>query len=179
METDARGQLGGVDTTDMIRRRLAQDSGPFRCRTCARSNAQIIAEAEERARQSSASAEDVQIPQELSIGWRAEMEASKKAKSGGGAQPESSDTAMSPPKDGDDDLDSSELAEGFVRTPATNHALPASLPPSQPAVQRPQPQQQPVRPVRPNHGVPLWIDRAIVALAVLLAAMAFRVFLRL
>ncbi|KAM4055963.1 ubiquitin-conjugating enzyme [Hirsutella rhossiliensis] len=161
METDARGQLGGVDTTDMIRRRLAQESGPFRCQTCARSNAQIIADAEERARQSSAAAEDVQIPQELSMGWRDEMEASKKAKSGPGAQPESSNTAPSRLSDSDD-----------------ASPLPAPLPPSQPTVRHPQRQRQAARPAHPNNGVPLWIDRAIVALAVVLAAMLLRVFLR-
>lgn len=179
METDARGQLGGVDTTDMIRRRLAQESAPFRCQTCARTNAQIIAEAEERARQSSADAEDVQIPQELSMGWRDEMEASKKAKPGGGPV---SEPSTSPPKHGDDGSESAELAEGFVSTgpghPTPNQAPAAPRPSSQSTAPPPQRQRQAARPAHANNGVPLWIDRAIAALAVILAAMLFRIFLR-
>ncbi|PHH81163.1 hypothetical protein CDD80_23 [Ophiocordyceps camponoti-rufipedis] len=81
METDARGQLGGIDTTDAVRKRLAQESGPFRCSTCARTNHDIIADAERRTQATnSSSSEEVKVPQELRMGWRDEMESGDKSK---------------------------------------------------------------------------------------------------
>lgn len=174
METDARGQLGGIDTSDVVRRRLAQESGLFRCQTCARSNDQIIAEAQERAQKSSSTAEHVQIPQELSMSFRDEMEASEKSNVGAGAQLQSGDPVPSAPRQGEDVSDSAELAEGFLKTDPTSST--ANHPkPSQPAVHHPPRQSPGARPVHQNNGVPLWIDRAIVALVVVLAALLLRV----
>ncbi|KND93861.1 Ubiquitin-conjugating enzyme E2 J1 [Tolypocladium ophioglossoides CBS 100239] len=173
METDARGQLGGLDTTDAVRRRLAQESGSFRCATCGRSNTDLIAESEKRAAEASSSAaDDVQVPQELSMGWRDEMETNKAAKD-------------------DEGSDAAELAEGFVQTaptaapstsmntdqpqprpsPATDGALAASQTATAPITT-----QVTVTAAQPQHGgVPLWIDRAIVALVILLAALLLKV----
>lgn len=169
METDARGQLGGLDTTDAVRRRLAQESGSFRCATCSRSNADLIAESEKRAAEASSSAaDDVQVPQELSMGWRDEMEA-KRAANGG-----------------DEGSDAAELAEGFVQTaPAaaaaalstsTNTNQPLPRPAAAQTATPPNTTQVTVTAPRPQHdGVPLWIDRAIVALVIVLAALLFRI----
>ncbi|POR33963.1 Ubiquitin-conjugating enzyme E2 J1 [Tolypocladium paradoxum] len=177
METDARGQLGGLDTTDAVRRRLAQESGSFRCATCGRSNTDLIAESEKRAAEASSSAaDDVQVPQELSMGWRDEMEAKKAAKD-------------------DEGSDAAELAEGFVQTaptaapstststnqlqprrsPVTNDAPAAAQTAAQTAA-TPITTQVTVTAPRPQHDdVPLWIDRAIVALVILLAALLLKV----
>lgn len=201
METDARGQLGGLDTTDAVRRRLATESHTYRCPACARTNAEIIAECEEAAKahggEGSAAAE-VEVPAELKMGFRDEMEAAAKAAAataGGGVKP-------------DVDSESAELAEGFVQTApllppetesatasaaegtATTSTLRARPAPGEEVPQptrtvplpdpnvNPQPQQQLLqRAGVSNHGVPVWIDRLILVVGILLATMLLKVFL--
>jgi ubiquitin-conjugating enzyme E2 J1 len=202
METDPTGQLGGVDAPDAVRKRLAAESTSFRCGACARTNAEIIAACEEDARRheeenggSSARAE-VEIPQELRMGFRDEMEKAK------------AEAQKSPEAPNDDEV--AELAEGFVQTvpegSASSGPVPAALDPAavtarfsqpgsaiqQPAVSQPVPQptrtipapavirvqaQAPVPPRVSTDDVPAWIDRLIVVLAVLLAAMVLKVFM--
>lgn len=191
METDARGQLGGLETTDAARQQLASESSSFRCSTCAKTNGEIIQECEERASEassSSAAKEAVEVPKELSMGWRDEMEAKKKEQTNG----EQTDQA-----------ENAQLAEGFVQTAPTDNAPPpppapgaVPLPPSAqlptptrtipiPAAPAP-PAPGPV-PVAPpavqirqarrgsDDGVPLWLDRMIVVLVVLLVAIVLKI----
>ncbi|UNI19179.1 E2 ubiquitin-conjugating enzyme [Purpureocillium takamizusanense] len=192
METDARGQLGGLDTTDAVRRRLAHESGSYACSTCGRTNADLIAESEKRAHEHASSAsEEVQVPQELSMGWKDEMQARKDADSKATQGPGSSAT---PETRRDDESEGAELAEGFVTTaPPTQRTdenrqtvSPAGPPTQATQVQRApsvtgqannlhrRPQLQQILGA-PNDGVPLWIDRAIVALVILLGAVLFKV----
>jgi ubiquitin-conjugating enzyme E2 J1 len=199
METDARGQLGGLDTTEEVRRRLARESRLFKCSTCARSNGDIIAESEKQAKESSSSSEKVQIPTELSMGWRDEMETKNRDRA---RQSTSTDPSKVPHES---DSDSAELAEGFVQTvptSVTNAAQPQVRPSSQEhgngsvssgrptevrtpapggnsqtsnqALQQRQRQQQATVGPR-EHGVPLWVDRAIVGLVISLAALLLKV----
>ncbi|KJZ75512.1 hypothetical protein HIM_04975 [Hirsutella minnesotensis 3608] len=177
METDARGQLGGIDTTDAVRLRLAQESGSFQCHTCAVTNAQIIEEAERRAQESSTAAADVQVPQELSMEWKDEMEAAKQEARD--ATPlVLNETRDRPSKDGDGASESAELAEGFVDTgprPMVTPQKRSLAPASHPATRQNQSIQHAQAPVQLNQGVLMWIDRAIVALVVILAALLLKV----
>lgn len=207
METDAGGQLGGLDTSDAVRRRLAADSGSWRCAGCGgRTNKEIMAECERAAREAEAEAttaegggggggerkrQEVEIPKELKMGFRDEMEkaaavaASSRIQGGGG----------------EEDAESAELAEGFVQTvPIVPQAAPAAPSPRQqparPAQSVPQPtrtvplssppavlgphggaqaQLQRRPPALSSNGVPLWVDRGIVVLSVLLIALLFKV----
>ncbi|KAI0169591.1 UBC-like protein [Hypoxylon sp. FL1284] len=164
METDARGQLGGLDADDAVRRRLAADSPAWRCPVCARSNADIIAESEERCREidgASAAAteegeasgsnnegengggsnkprrQEVEVPAELKLGFRDEMEAKAKARQQ--ADGTGDGTGRDPARKEDEDAESAELAEGFVQTaPVRDTTPPAPQPP----------------PARPVQGVP-------------------------
>lgn len=165
METDARGQLGGLDTTEAVRRSLARDSAYFRCPTCARSNTDIMAESEKRAQDLSSPQEAVQVPQELRIGWRDEM----------GTMKPLSDT---PPDECDSD--SADLAEGFVETaPSVSESRPmqpCSLASSH-SVRQPNPDVAGAAMtvnIR-NSGLLWWIDRAIVALVIVLIALLIKV----
>lgn len=183
METDARGQLGGLDTADPVRRKLAAESKAWRCAVCAKTNQEIVAECEERCKEIDAEnkgkRDEVEVPAELKMGFRDEME---KAKAGG----ESSEGAK-------EDAESAELAEGFVQTAPERVILPptatsAAPPPARPAQGVPAPTgrvplpnpvgQAPTaqsrRPVDPNAGVPAWVDYAIVSLVVLLIAMLMK-----
>ncbi|KAF6815847.1 ubiquitin-conjugating enzyme [Colletotrichum sojae] len=191
METDPRGQLGGLETSDAVRRRHATVSHSFKCPTCAKTNIEIIKECEESAKAivgSSNSTAEVEIPSELKMGWKDEM-----------AEPSKSDSppVSKPPRLDDSDGESAELAEGFVctarETTATNNNQPAVPQPPSAAAGRPPVQMAPTptrtvsQPMAPNvrqvhqrphdEGVPLWVDRAIVAIVVLLLAMILKVVL--
>lgn len=184
METDARGQLGGLDTTDAVRRRLASESPAFRCSTCSRSNAEIIHDSEARAQKADSASQDVEVPKELNMAWKDEM----------AAKPP--DTQDSPPglPESEDEPDSAELAEGYVQTeqiPTTARAIP-SPPTAQPLPRQvtnptrtftatpqrlPQQQHTDTGQLRraQDAGVPLWMDRAIVALVIVLSALVLKV----
>ena len=184
METDAHGQLGGYDTTEAVRRRLASESPSYKCPICGRTNSEIIKESEGLAKEASAAVEDVKVPDELKMGFRDEMEASKKENST------------------EEDKETAELAEGFVQTISNpppggstgetstdavgrfslqNQARPAQSVP-QPTRTAPSSGQRAQRQIIPgearrvaNEGVPVWIDRMIVALVVLLAGLLLKV----
>ncbi|RYP48487.1 hypothetical protein DL768_005625 [Monosporascus sp. mg162] len=180
METDARGQLGGLDASDAVRRRLAAESRSWRCAACAKSNEEIIRECEERCRALEAEAgpsdrREVEVPAELKMGFRDEME---KQKAAGAAK--------------DDDAESAQLAEGFVQTAPARHDPPPPAPPSAsparpaqgvPAPTATVPLTDPagrvdtagVTRVDPNAGAPVWIDYAIISLVAMLVAMLLKV----
>ncbi|EON98666.1 putative ubiquitin-conjugating enzyme protein [Phaeoacremonium minimum UCRPA7] len=194
METDPKGQLGGLDTSDAVRRRLANESGAFRCSACGKTNAEIIKECEDAAKEASDEAgpsAEVEIPKDLKMGWRDEMEKPKAASPAAAVSTEAEAVAASV-----DDAESAELAEGFVQTvpiqrqevPVDTASLPArpgqTVPQPTRTLPLPDPQAAVVPPLaqaqlhrHSNDGVPLWIDRTIVALAILLIGMIFKVML--
>ncbi|CAN8095766.1 unnamed protein product [Discula destructiva] len=202
METDPKGQLGGLDTSDAARRHFAAESRAWRCSGCGgRANEDIIRECEEAAEaaeaeegagaaagsSSSTKAKDVEVPAELKLGFRDEMEknaaatkASAAAAAAAAANSSTTDVGM--------DAESAELAEGFVQT-VPRAGLSAGA--AQPGQTAPQPtrtvplpaqaQQAPLvqlpRPAVGAGGVPRWIDRVIFALVVCLVGMILKVLL--
>lgn len=192
METDAKGQLGGLDATDEVRRRLAAESGAARCAACGgRTNREIMTECEEAARKAEEEAggagptQEVAIPTELKMGWKDEM--------GNGKQVEPA-TAAGVGVDASSTMDAetAELAEGFVETaPRPSAGVDSSTLPARPAQSVPQPTRTvpvtttaaapvavPIQQRRvSNMEVPAWIDRLIVVLGIALVAMILRVFM--
>lgn len=201
METDPKGQLGGLDATDAVRRRMATESRAWKCQACGKTNEEIIRECEEAAKEHQGEGErqpDVEVPSDLKMGWRDEMDKNNNsgaAASGSGAQPQQDE----------EDAESAELAEGFVQTvplPAEASSS-SSMPPAQPGQGVPQPtrtiplpahfnsqpqphphlmiqhrQPPPLQQVRvSNDEVTFWVDRLIVVLSIALAAMILKVFL--
>ncbi|KAF4120142.1 ubiquitin-conjugating enzyme E2 J1 [Geosmithia morbida] len=180
METDAHGQLGGYDTTEEVRRRLATESHSFRCPGCAKTNAEIIRECEERAKEADTDGQDVDIPEELSMGFKDQMGGTPENKSQAGGDTSDTNAASSShptPPNGTDHSAPSNIAE---------HPPPLSPRPAQ-AVPQPtrtipaahwQPQSRPAVNMMmrdPQNGVPIWIDRLIVGLVVVLAALVIKV----
>jgi ubiquitin-conjugating enzyme E2 J1 len=142
--------------------------------------------------------EEVEVPKELKMGFRDEMEKAK-------AESEIAASASRPPA-GELDEESTQLAEGFVRT---TNLLPVDLPndPAASPLEQAQPQfPQPPAPLRPTRTIPLpqpaqdivgaayqnqaqlrqgmvhdgvtmWIDRLILIIGALLAAMLAKVML--
>jgi ubiquitin-conjugating enzyme E2 J1 len=197
METDPKGQLGGLDASDAVRRRMAGESRGWRCPGCKRSNEEIIRDCEEKAKEVEEKdgiqgmREEVEVPKDLKMGWRDEMEASAEAAS---AKSEGQGLQRA-----DDDSESAELAEGFVQTipiqaaPALDASIPIPVR-SSPAQAVSQPIDAtgssqaaalaaPALPLAPqalqqrrqDDGVPVWIDRLIVVIGVVLVAMVLRI----
>lgn len=188
METNAQDQVGGLDTPESYRRRLAEESPSFKCATCDRSNADIIRESEERAKQSSDPGEipQTQVPAELRMGWRDELEENRQV----------SDTIRNNEPHHRNRSEEADLAEGFVQTMSettTAQMVPTCLvSPEQVQTQRHQHQMTPT-PTLPlpqggaareasrqtglayASGSPLWLDRLIVAMIILLAALMTKV----
>ncbi|KAJ0117590.1 ubiquitin-conjugating enzyme [Diaporthe amygdali] len=205
METDSKGQLGGLDTTDAVRKRLATESRGWRCSGCGgRTNEDIIKECEDAAKAAEAEAgegsskiQEVEVPPELSMGFKDEMEKTAAAAAAGAAGGSIEATAQAM-----EDAETAELAEGFVQTvpradlgsgtaastaaglaqpgqtvprptrtvPLPNVAHNTAVPPQQAQLLQ---QQHTLN----DRGVPKWIDRVIAALVVCLVGMILKVIL--
>ena len=138
METNAKGQLGGLDTSEAERRRWAESSGLWKCGTCGKCNKEILEECAEAARakedeSGSGSGKKVEeeVPEELTMAYRDAM-----PKAEGSAEQEPKVWVQT------DDGEAAELAEGFVQTasiPAASTTASQSYPPARPAQGVPQP----------------------------------------
>jgi len=73
METDPKGQLGGLESSDAVRRRLAAESHGFKCPSCGKTNAEIMQECTRVADSCPIAKQDIEIPSELSLAWKDEM----------------------------------------------------------------------------------------------------------
>ncbi|KAG7127855.1 Ubiquitin-conjugating enzyme E2 J1 like protein [Verticillium longisporum] len=85
METDPKGQLGGLESTDAVRQRHALASRSFKCPACGKSNEEIMAEsknaADAAASTSSQAPSGVEVPSELKMAWKDEMTKSPETRS--------------------------------------------------------------------------------------------------
>lgn len=175
METDARGQLGGLECTEAVRRELATRSRSWRCGVCGtKRNEEIMAECERAAAATENKAPEAEVPKELRMGWKDEMQGSKTTS---GTETGSADTK----KDADEDSESAELAEGFVQTaPMIPITTDVQYPPARPAQTVPQPtatiplqQRQAVRAAQPAvavrrrniRSIDFWLDYLIPSVA--------------
>jgi ubiquitin-conjugating enzyme E2 J1 len=181
METDAKGQLGGLECSVKERERMAEASSSWRCASCGKSNVDIMKECVEAAK-AKGEEKEVVVPSDLKMGWKDEMNSVDTE------HPASEERNIKILRSKEVE-EEAELAEGFVRT-AGNHG-PSDYPAARPAQGVPQPtgsttarvqsvvtqRIQPRTVQRSNDGVPIWIDRMIAAICVLLVAMVLKVLL--
>lgn len=76
MDTDAKGQLGGIECSKDARERMAKDSGAWTCAGCGKSNAHIMTEREELVRdieKKEGKRKEDEIPEELRLAYRDEL----------------------------------------------------------------------------------------------------------
>jgi ubiquitin-conjugating enzyme E2 J1 len=188
METDPKGQLGGLECSDSVRRTIASQSRSWKCAACSKTNLEILTECEKEASKLAPESKkpDEAVPKELKMGWRDEM-------SGNNAGPSTADGR---------DEESDELAEGFVQTapvagevlatPVAQHQSQAAYPAARPAQSVPQPTATiPLPPapqaqvavqlqrLRSNDGVPEWVDKAIIGVVACLVVMILKMLLNL
>lgn len=185
METDPKGQLGGLECNDSVRRTMAIQSRSWKCPSCSKTNLEILTECEKEAAKLAPESKkpDEAVPKELKMGWRDEMASSN-------AGPSTADGR---------DRESDELAEGFVQTApvagevlATQPQPQSPYPAARPAQSVPQPtatiplppapQAQPQAGVQlqrrhSNDGVPEWVDKAIIGVVACLVVMILKMLL--
>jgi ubiquitin-conjugating enzyme E2 J1 len=77
MDTDAKGQLGGMDATDEVRRRLAGQSVASKCPTCGKSNAEIMKDHDASLRELGTERveKNVEVPEQLKLSYKKESTA--------------------------------------------------------------------------------------------------------
>ncbi|KAF1962150.1 UBC-like protein [Byssothecium circinans] len=75
MDTDAKGQLGGLECGKEVRERLANEGGAWKCGVCGRSNREILKEREEMCE--GAEKKEEVVPDELRLAYRDELGAKK------------------------------------------------------------------------------------------------------
>ncbi|KAI9052132.1 hypothetical protein LZ554_003494 [Drepanopeziza brunnea f. sp. 'monogermtubi'] len=191
METEAKGQLGGLDTNNEERAKIAKGTGAWKCSVCAKTNAEILKECEEEAaKMEGGAAQEPEIPKELSMGYKDAM--------GKDVQGEGERSKLV------EESESDELAEGFVRTgfdgagdeqSSSSAPAVAPLPVARPAQSVPQPTGATVpnapraavarayptrvtqRRVSDESGSPVWLDRVIGAVIFCLIALVMKVVL--
>lgn len=153
MDTDAKGQLGGMDAGEGVRRKMAKDSREWKCGACGRINAEVMKEQAEAAAGEETGKEE-EVPEQLRLAFREDLgkgtngnEAGKAETKGVSDQSTEAAPAVSAP------------ISAAPQSPATNTVQPTRT------VQAPMAQAQQRRvPVAQGDDIPAWIDKAIIAI---------------
>lgn len=179
METNANGQVGGLETTDSARQQFALKSLKWTCPVCSKSNSDIIKECEKQYAATSKSLHtatgDV-VPVELKMIMKEELVNSTPAGASSG------ETRLQPTVP--QPLIASNVIADDIQSSSRHQ--PAQIQPRQrlttetPAPSASAPRTEPLlvavaQDTALSPPVPVWIDRAIVILAIILAVLLFKV----
>jgi len=147
MDTDAKGQLGGMDAGEAVRRKMAKESREWKCGSCGRVNAEVMKEQEEAAAGEESRNED-EVPEQLRLAFRADLGKGKSEEKAEG--------------DGAVVENTGAVAAASVVTPAVPQP---PVPAATNTVPAPTVQVQQRRaPVAHQDDIPAWIDKAIIGL---------------
>jgi ubiquitin-conjugating enzyme E2 J1 len=171
MDTDAKGQLGGIECSRDARERMAKDSGAWKCPSCGKSNAEIMQEREEMVKEiddKEGKRKEDHVPEELRLAYRDELgkkeegeEEPKVDKGKGRAVDDASATSPVPP---------------VTVSPAINSTPSAPVAPApvvRPTRTRPAPPPQQVEQRSPDLA---WIDTCIYGVVAALLFMVLKRF---
>lgn len=168
MDTDAGGQLGGMDASKEVRTRMAGQSRGWRCGTCGKRNEEIMEEVEQAVREHGAGGREEVVPQELRLAYRDDL----RTKEGAGSQ------SMAGVKEANGkmpDLNPSVATQ--QPTPAPVSVRPQDVPePAQRPITTAAQQNQQRATARQDDGVPPWIDKAIYGVLLALLYVLWRRF---
>lgn len=160
MDTSASGQLGGMEASEEVRKRMAGQSTSWKCPACSKTNQEIMREQDELVKEQGddGKKEDV-VPEELRLAYRDDL-----SKTNGKTE---------------------EKPNGRVPEPAPAEAQPAQstvsaravAQPAQAAVPAVVQTQAPPPPQRQEEGIPAWIDKAIYGIVAALVFLVWKRFL--
>lgn len=192
METEAKGQVGGIEATKEVRSRLARESTTYRCVGCGgRSNEEVIRAVEEASKQSEGSAERKEevVPEELRLGYRDELGDKGKGPADEASNATAAEESISGTNGGGSRIGEESSPVLVARTPMPQVAVatPTTFSPNMGGVTtlpRPGSSHRPTQPLvsAPQDRIqqsplPPWVDKAIVGIALGLAFMLLRKFL--
>ena len=178
METDPKGQLGGLESSDAVRRRLAVESRDFKCPSCGKTNAEIMRESAQAADSCPIAKQDIEIPSALKMAWKDEMTSSISSTN----QVETDDKSRSPSASAHAlDLESTSTANDVPVRPTDEEAtsrlrVTSGVPAPDLTVTDPHQSQLTRNPIRAE-AIPLWVDRVIIMIAGILIAILIKVFI--
>jgi len=185
METDPKGQLGGLESSDVVRRRLATESQAFRCLVCGKTNSEILNESAQAAKSSPAGEKEVVVPHDLKMGWKDEMDRGHTpiAGSTGSNSLVGSDSERLMRTDGNRaEKSQSTLNSNSGLTELTERDRVRRMPSATPTESRRSSRSQHdqvTRRTRPAEAVPSWVDWTILVLAMVLAVTLAKLFFNL
>lgn len=153
MDTSASGQLGGMEASEEVRKRLAGQSGVSKCAVCAKSNAEIMEEQDEAVKEAGVDGETAEaVPEELRLAYREDLsQAKENAEANGKAAPAQA-----------------QQEQNTVESQTVTPAVPAQVQQQGQTQQQQQPRWQ-------DDAIPAWIDKAIYGVV---AALLFLVWKR-
>ncbi|PQE28373.1 ubiquitin-conjugating enzyme protein [Rutstroemia sp. NJR-2017a BBW] len=175
MESNPAGQLGGVDASESVRKRMAGESRGWRCSVCGgKSCEEILGETERAAKEMEAQQGEGNAPREEEK-VPPEMQFAIKKDAGEEKQGEAQNAGKAPAARTKDET----AREPELATQAYPPARPAQTVPQPTATISlpPQAGQMAQVHVRSNDGVPIWVDRAIAGIVVCLVAMVLKMLL--
>lgn len=73
MDTDVKGQVGGLQANEEARRRFAKASAEWTCGSCRKSNSVIMREREEACKEAGEKAKEEVVPEELRLAYREDL----------------------------------------------------------------------------------------------------------
>jgi ubiquitin-conjugating enzyme E2 J1 len=174
MDTDAKGQLGGIECSKDARERMARDSGAWKCAGCGRSNAEIMKEREDLVKEleeKEGKRKEESVPEELRLAYRDELgaredEPGQLVDKGKGRAVESAQ-----------EVTLSSTAPSTITAAANTTTMPATpiAPVPRPTRTIPAPPIQQRAPQSPNSSL-AWIDRCIYGIVAALLFMVLKRF---
>ncbi|KAK3078831.1 hypothetical protein LTS18_006514 [Coniosporium uncinatum] len=171
MDTDAKGQVGGLESTEAVRKRMAVESVGYRCASCGKTNAEIMVEREEVAKElgDEAGKKEYEVPEELRLAYREDLGKKEGAEESSASEPKSAGSQPVGPVAAPPAQVVTEIARPAApQTPVPTRTVPHPAPSAQIQQRRAVTSQ--------NEAVPAWIDKAIYGI---IAALAFLVLRRL
>jgi len=176
MDTDPKGQVGGMDSTPETRKRFASESTGWKCPGCGKMNAHIIKEREDAATETGAEKKEEHVPEELRLAYREDLVNDSKADPAAAQSPAAQSTTGGPnlttklPASLPISSSPSPGPQTLRSGTANSVSVGASSRPAQVTTPR-QAQQQHA------HSIPPWLDMAIYGVLLALLVMIIRKFL--
>jgi len=164
MDTDAKGQVGGIECNEQARKRMAGESAGWKCAACGKSNSEIMQERDELVKELGAAKSDDVVPEELRLAYRDEL---NKGVEGSGA----AEKAEKEPKGKGKASETTPILEPSYQTPEPITSEPRPTPSPQPTRTIPVPQTATQQSAETS---PAWIDHAIYGIIAALVFMVLR-----
>lgn len=163
MDTDAKGQLGGMDASKEVREKFALQSPGWKCGACGKRNEEVMVEQDEAVREAGGEQKGEEtVPEELRLQFREDLGKGEKKEDlvegqaqAAGAVPVSQPAPASVPAPAPTPTSNAPPRVSALQSPPAAAGVAAAAA-SAPQQQRRQPQRQ----VQQNE-VPAWIDKAI------------------